>query len=858
MNESLWQQLQQIPREDWPQFIKKNHPNLWLKLAWTKVNEWRDNQQNQAKVLGDTPDYSRELFTLDDRATKMVNYAFQKYWEDGLVYKGAYLVNWSVGLMTAVSDVAGEIEYEKRTDPFVTFEYEIKELKVKREELKMKFKTLVSDYLKPLSEFPRLRLSTVRPETKFTDLAVAMHPTKFEIYFNKDLFYTQKEGFNSDLAKEFIQAIENYEIEAHYHLPALKSGSLKLILSEKIDPNFGTGILKVTPAHDQFDYDLYKEFVEKGILEAGKVQTSIGRDGKLTEVCGEFAGLTVEQGRLAVIKRLAETGYIPVKVEFKNESVEILAEVKNNLESESFDATVYSYAEGQKRLQEILGEAGKKLAIDWNYEHNVSICERSKTVIEPLISEEFFLSYQTPAKSTGKTLQQHGFEGVSEVQFFSSDYQERANNFIENIHDWCISRDLVWGHKIPVWYNLDVNPERRLYSKNELEKFVTEKEIDPIKIQPTKPTEPGNWVQETKIFDTWFSSTLWPLSTLDFVEYKAKEEKLFVIHGGDSFQTESEYLEFIKGWNLSPQDYLDIDSNWGSWKKDLQKTFKNSHIKVIYPSFPDKLNAKYEAWKIWFEKILVQTGSNNLSLVGHSLGGNFLLKYLSENDLQVKNLYLVASCQNIGDFKTGKDFSLIQKNCENITIYHSKDDQVVPFSVAQEIASKLPKAKLVEFENRGHFVEAEFVELKSQISADLRVENKTDFEKFYPTQEMTTAKEIFYIWIVRMIILGKYFTGKIPFEKVIITPTILDEKGRKMSKSLGNGLDPVVAIDQFSSDSLRLAMLGGMIPNRNMKMGGKLAENIMQKYRNFGNKIWNVARFLEGKEGEKKQDFDIK
>jgi valyl-tRNA synthetase len=123
---------------------------------------------------------------------------------------------------------------------------------------------------------------------------------------------------------------------------------------------------------------------------------------------------------------------------------------------------------------------------------------------------------------------------------------------------------------------------------------------------------------------------------------------------------------------------------------------------------------------------------------------------------------------------------------------------------------------------------------------------------------MTTAKEIFYIWIVRMIILGKYFTGKIPFEKVIITPTILDEKGRKMSKSLGNGLDPVVAIDQFSSDSLRLAMLGGMIPNRNMKMGGKLAENIMQKYRNFGNKIWNVARFLEGKEGEKKQDFDIK
>jgi valyl-tRNA synthetase/predicted alpha/beta hydrolase family esterase len=836
MNESLWQQLQQIPREDWPQFIKKNHPDLWLQLAWTKVNEWRDNQQNQAKVLGDTPDYGRELFTLDDRATKMVNYAFQKYWEDGLVYKGAYLVNWSVGLMTAVSDVAGEIEYEKRTDPFVTFEYKVHivstffKTNLNSDEHSNKIQSLISKL-----QTKTLQVATVRPETIFGDVAIAVHPERL-----KDLL---------NLSEAEAMLLKNLlfrnELDVILKVSSLSIFSVKLIIADEVDPNFGTGALKITPASSQEDYDIFNKYI------GGNFPHSIGRDGKLTEVCGEFAGLTVEQGRLAVIKRLAETGYIPVKEGFKNESAQILAEVKNNLESESFDATVYSYAEGQKRLQEMLGEAGKKLAIDWNYEHNVSICERSKTVIEPLISEEFFLSYQTPAKSTGKTLQQHGFEGVREVQFFSADYQERANNFIENIHDWCISRDLVWGHKIPVWYNLDVNPDKRLYSKNELDKFVAEKRISPIKIQPTKPTEPGNWVQETKIFDTWFSSTLWPLSTLDFVDYKQKEEKLFVIHGGDSFETETEYLEFIKNWNLSPQDYLDIDSNWGSWKRELQKSFKNRHIQVIYPSFPDKLNAKYEAWKIWFEKILVQTGSNNLNLLGHSLGGNFLLKYLSESELKVNNLYLVASCQNIGDFKTGNDFDLIQKNCENITIYHSKDDQVVPFSVAQEIASKLPKAKLIEFEHRGHFVEADFVELKSQIAENLRVENKTDFERFYPTQEMTTAKEIFYIWIVRMIILGKYFTGKIPFEKVIITPTILDEKGRKMSKSLGNGLDPVVAIDQFSSDSLRLAMLGGMIPNRNMKMGGKLAENIMQKYRNFGNKIWNVARFLESKEGEK-------
>ncbi|NJS41486.1 class I tRNA ligase family protein [Candidatus Gracilibacteria bacterium] len=112
---------------------------------------------------------------------------------------------------------------------------------------------------------------------------------------------------------------------------------------------------------------------------------------------------------------------------------------------------------------------------------------------------------------------------------------------------------------------------------------------------------------------------------------------------------------------------------------------------------------------------------------------------------------------------------------------------------------------------------------------------------------MITAREIFYAWVTRMTMLGKYFTGRIPFKKVVITPTIQDEKGRKMSKSLKNGLEPLEAIEKYSSDSLRLALLGGMIPNRNMKMGGKLADALLEKQRNFGNKLWNVARFLESK-----------
>ena len=256
--------------------------------------------------------------------------------------------------------------------------------------------------------------------------------------------------------------------------------------------------------------------------------------------------------------------------------------------------------------------------------------------------------------------------GIEQTNFYPEEYKERAVNYFETIKNWCISRDLIWGHKMPVWYNLDLNPERIFYSFNQvlqsqnstLEGWqpevggvasVSQTIENKFKVQVEKPAEPGNWVQETKILDTWFSSTLWPLTTLNFLDY-----------------------------------------------------------------------------------------SNN---------------------------------------KAG-----------------------------------------------------------------------TDFEKFYPTQTMTTAKEIFYAWIVRMIMTGMYFTGQTPFENYLAHAWVLDDKGKKMSKSLGNVIDVADQIDKFSSDAVRLGMLEKSIPGRNIRFGGKLGDSASEKYRNFGNKLWNVARFLEGKE----------
>jgi valyl-tRNA synthetase len=644
-------------KQDWPKYLKKNHSDIWLQLAWKKANEWRDNQAKQSSVLGDTPDHSRNLFTLDKQAVDTVNYAFKKYYEDGLVYKKSYMVNWSVGLQTALSDVPEDIGHDKRKDPFVTFEF--KNFVIKKNNYESFFDLsqykslyLQSEYfnektlnlfIERLEKEFKLYVSTVRPETIFADEAVAIHPDIFkkiiisiwDRYFI-DLDETKNETLlkNSNLVKQhlsdlFIEGIENKYLVLTAQIP-LTNKFIPVILADEVEKDFGTGALKITPAHDITDYNIFHKYI------GGEFEQAVGRDGRLTEICGEFAGFTVEEGRKAVIRKLIETGYVPEKHEYE-QNIKMDRQIANYLGSE-----------------EKLTEGWSKYEIDWNYEHNVTICERSKTVVEPLISEEFFLSY-TNKDSNGKSLQEYGLQGIQETSYYPDSFQKLGLDYINNIKDWCISRDLIWGHKMPIWYNLELNPEKKFYSNDELVENVDFN--DYIKIQPNKPSEPGNWVQEEKILDTWFSSCLWPLSTLNYI--------------------------------------------------------------------------------------------------GHLAG------------------------------------------------------------------------------------------------------EKAEFDTCYPTQDMVTAREIFYAWIVRMTMLGKYFTGKIPFENVIITPTIQDEQGKKMSKSLKNGLEPVQAISNYSSDSLRMAMLGGMIPNRNMRLGGALADRLMEKYRNFGNKVWNVARFLEGKDAQKKQLSDL-
>jgi len=263
----------------------------FLEFAWQKANEWRNRQQEQATVLGDSPDYDRQLFTLDDRATKMVYFAFKKYWQDGLIYKSPYLINWSIGLQTALSDVAGEIEYETRIDPLITFEYRLETLEAPNldQVTKEKLTTCLNKIL----------VSTVRPETIFGDAAVAIHPT---ILKQKLLSY-----FDDQTTQNIILKIKNKEIVAYYSIKPLEVTRVVLIIAEEVDPNFGTGALKITPGSDISDYHIFQKYI------GGPFPNAIGRNGLLTEVCGRFAGMSVLEARVEVLRTLLESGYVPLK-----------------------------------------------------------------------------------------------------------------------------------------------------------------------------------------------------------------------------------------------------------------------------------------------------------------------------------------------------------------------------------------------------------------------------------------------------------------------------------------------------------------------------------------------------------------
>jgi valyl-tRNA synthetase len=350
----------------------------WLERAWKFKDEIYKSFHKDWTVFGISADWSREVFTMDETRNKAVFAEFKKYYDDGLVYKGAYIVQWCSKCGTAIEDV--EMEYEERKEKLYFLKY------------------------------GPFTLATTRPETKFGDTAMAVNP--------KDKRYTKYVG-------------QEFEIDT---LSGKKK--MKVVEDSAVDPKFGTGVIKVTPGHDFTDYEIGKRH-NLPIINV------IDKQGRLTEVAGKYAGMKVFEAREAMLPELKEKGIL-VKVE--------------------------------------------------DYTHTVPVCERCKTVVEPIISEEWFVKM--------KPLAEKALKHLDEINFMPKNYRKITADWLKEIHDWCISRDLWWGHRIPIWYR-----------------------GGGIKISMDSPG--SDWIQEEKIFDTWFSSGLWPLSTLGWPKETAEMKKYF-------------------------------------------------------------------------------------------------------------------------------------------------------------------------------------------------------------------------------------------------------------------------------------------------------------------------------------------
>jgi valyl-tRNA synthetase len=347
----------------------------FIRRVWQWKEESGGTIVRQLKRLGASCDWERQRFTMDAGLSAAVREVFVRLWEEGLVYRGDYIVNWCPRCRTVLSDL--EVEHDERDAELYYIKYG------------------------PLS------LATVRPETKLGDTAVAVHP--------KDRRYTRYVG----------QTLTIPSVEGTIEL--------RVIADAAVDPKFGTGVIKVTPAHDPTDFEI-------GRRHSLEVRSVIDFDARMTERAGKYAGLDRFEARRRVVEDMRALGLL--------EKVE-------------------------------------------SYRHRVGVCYRCKTVVEPLVSKQWYVRTRPLAEPAIKAVRE-GRTRIVPRQWTKTYY-----NWMENIRDWCISRQLWWGHRLPVWY-CDAEGTTHV-SREDLTEC---------------PQCKGPVRQDEDVLDTWFSSALWPFSTL--------------------------------------------------------------------------------------------------------------------------------------------------------------------------------------------------------------------------------------------------------------------------------------------------------------------------------------------------------
>lgn len=361
----------------------------FLEKSWEWKSEYADFIRNQWSKLGLSLDYSRERFTLDEGLSKAVREVFVKLYEKGLIYRGEYIINWDPQTKTALSDI--EVIYKDVQGGFYHMKYPL------------------------VDGSGHIEVATTRPETMLGDTAVAVHP--------------EDDRYKHLIGKKVKLPIVGREIE--------------IVADDYVDMEFGSGAVKITPAHDPNDFEIGNRHNLERVLV-------MDESGKMNENAGKYQGLDRFDCRKQIVKDLQDEG--------------ILFKIEEHM-------------------------------------HSVGHSERSGAVVEPYLSTQWFVKMGPLAEEAIKLQQKE-----DKVNFVPERFEKTYLHWIENIRDWCISRQLWWGHRIPAWYH---------------------NETGEIHVGHEQPVDIENWTQDEDVLDTWFSSALWPFSTMGWPDENSADFKRY-------------------------------------------------------------------------------------------------------------------------------------------------------------------------------------------------------------------------------------------------------------------------------------------------------------------------------------------
>ena len=708
-----------------------------------RVLEWQDKHGGiiieQLKRLGCSCDWSRQRYTLDDPYAAAVQKVFVDLYDKGLIYRGRRMINWDPAAQTAVSDEEVISKPQKGYLYFVRYE---------------------------IVEEPGrfLEVATTRPETIMADTAMAFHPGD----------------------KRYLDLLGK-----HAWRPLARE-KIPIIADEAIDPEFGTGVLKVTPAHDTLDF----EIGQRHDLPIIDVLTPAGRVN--CPAVPELHGL------------------------------------------ERFEA--------RKKAAELLQARGL-LAKAEPYENNIGFSDRSDVPIEPRISEQWFLRYPK-TKEALAVVRDHL------IRFFPGHWEKVYAQWLENIRDWCISRQVWWGHRIPAWYKV-MRPSRLpevAHASHLRDEDARKPEVratfigfdEFAEIDIARRNLP-HWQQAGKTyFVTFRLADSIPATKLSQLE----DERRVWLNANPEPWTAEQRQAYYEHFSAKIDEWLDAGSGSCVLKDERA-------AKVVADALIHFDGERYDlgAWVVMPNHVHVVVTPRD----GHHIG-DILHSWKSFTAHKINELL-----GRTGRFWQHESYDHIVRNeraLYKIQEYIDRNPEKAGIEVAhasrsENEGSRKPEARATIYvgidpppdpENWIQDEDTVDTWFSSWLWAYETMDPQTR-KKFYPTSVLVTAADIIFFWVARMIIAGLEFKpGKsseiednIPFRDVFFTSIVRDRQGRKMSKSLGNSPDPLELIDKYGADGLRFGLMRIAPTGQDIRFD----ERQIEEGRNFATKLWNVARFRQ-------------